>query len=127
MQYLATLRRKFERIEYVGDLDHEGLRIAAAASANAARLGLPIVRPALGIHEAMLKAAASFGHPLGWPDPNIAIRRRNGRGFLAGSIAGRVQEIIGANNRVPEEVLGPQQLMDLWLPSRLDLMAEDGP
>jgi len=119
VQYLATLPKKFKWIEYVGDLDHEGLRIAAAVTAKAVRLGLPAVLPAAGMHEAMLKAATAFGHPLGWTDPNRAIRRTSGGDFLAGPIAARVREIIGANHRVPEEVLGPEELMALWAPSRV--------
>jgi hypothetical protein len=117
VQYVATLPRRFERIEYVGDLDHEGLRIAAAVTGRAARLGLPALHPAAGVHEAMLKSAAAFGHPLGWPDPNSTIRK-SVADFLAGSLAEKVREIIRAKRRVPEEVLGPEEFMALWAPSR---------
>jgi hypothetical protein len=118
VQYISTLRRRFLRIEYVGDLDDEGMRIAVAATAKASRSGLPPIVPAAGVHEAMLKASAAFGYPLGWPNANCGVRRGGISEFLPGSVAAQVREILAANRRIPEEVLGPEELSALWARSQ---------
>ena len=63
----GLLKQPVERIEYVGDLDRPGLRIAQAAAITAYEAGLPPLVPAQKIHNAMLQASRSFGYPLGLP------------------------------------------------------------
>lgn len=53
---VADLDRPISAIHYFGDLDPSGLRIPANASALAASSGLPAVRPAVGLYEALLAA-----------------------------------------------------------------------
>jgi len=118
LAYLRTIGRAFDRIDYLGDIDVDGLRIATAAIARARQLGLPPIRPAPRLHEAMLEASARLGHPSGW-------KRRTGRKrsataleswleFLPGPIRARVREMVLDDRRVPEEVLGPEDLERLW-------------
>lgn len=51
---IADLDRPISVIHYFGDLDPSGLRIPANASAVAVAAGLPAVRPAVGLYEALL-------------------------------------------------------------------------
>lgn len=51
---IASLDRQISAIHYFGDLDQSGLRIPANASAVAVAAGLPAVRPATGLYEALL-------------------------------------------------------------------------
>lgn len=114
--YLGTIGEPITRIEYVGDLDRPGLRIAAAAQVAAAAAGLPPLVAAAGVHAAMLEAAARFGHPTGWvyrkarPVQDLELLE-----FLPLNVRERAQGLLRIGHRVPEEVLGPAELSDLWV------------
>jgi hypothetical protein len=115
---LATIGRPIEQIDYVGDLDYPGLRIAASAAAAAATAGLPAVRPATALHIAMLASAKRFGHSDGWPDDadtapsNTAIQ--NVVRFLDHQVRDTVSALLQKRHRIPEEVLGPDELVAVW-------------
>lgn len=118
LPYLRTISRQVQEIDYVGDLDRDGLRIALAAQRIALETALPVPRPAPGIHRLMLDAARQFDHPRGWPH-----RKKRAPGtssdaellaFLPPDVRSTVAPIIAADRRIPEEVVGPQALAALW-------------
>lgn len=118
LPYLRTISRRVRTIDYVGDLDRDGLRIALAAQRIALETGLPIPRPAPGLHRLMLDAARQFEHPKGWPHRK---KRAPGTGsdaellaFLPSDVRSTVAPILAADRRIPEEVVGPQALAALW-------------
>jgi hypothetical protein len=121
LSYLATIEEPVDAIEYVGDIDREGLRLARLAVKAAASAGLPRVDPAQSLHYAMLEAAARFGAPLGWRDGRDGGARDDDAALLSwlpGDVRSRAREIIGAGRRVPEEVLGPAELEAIWCSGR---------
>ncbi|WP_254508164.1 Wadjet anti-phage system protein JetD domain-containing protein [Anatilimnocola floriformis] len=115
---LLMLSRPVQRIYYVGDLDAHGLRIASRASRAAVRVGLPQVEPAAELHQAMLESANRFGQPEGWKDKArqrpSEDKLRSLLAFLGPSVREIVDKILTAGQRVPEEVLGPQELQAAW-------------
>lgn len=116
--YLRTIGRALDRIDYVGDIDAGGLRIATAAAARSRVLGLPSVRPAPGLHAAMLEASRRLGHRRGWKRSKRRAADPAGLEsllvFLPDEVRSPVQAILRDGRRVPEEVLGPENLDALW-------------
>lgn len=128
LPYLHTISRQVREIDYVGDLDRDGLRIALAAQRIARETGLPVPRPAPGLHRLMLEAARQFEHPRGWPHRK---KRAPGTGsdaellaFLPADARSAVAPILAADRRIPEEVIGPQALSALWHDRRTALCGE---
>lgn len=118
LPYLATMRCALDRVDYVGDIDTDGLRIAAAAAARAHVLGLPPIQPAPRVHSTMLEASLWLGHPSGWRRrirraPDI-VGSESCMTFLPEDIRDRVRAILHGGRRIPEEVLGPEDLEALW-------------
>ena len=114
--HIKTIERSVDSIHYVGDLDHAGLDIALAVRRCATDLGLPAVLPASELHRQMLAAAESFGHPQGWPGlEHLADVDRTGiLDVLSADVRARVEAILRASRRIPEEVLGPDELRRAW-------------
>jgi hypothetical protein len=113
---LADVGRPVTSVMYVGDLDHAGLRIAQAAARALVEAALPALEPAPGLHERMLKAAARLGHPSGWPAPARRTRADDAQlvSWLPAVIQPRVHALLAAGRRIPEEVLGPEELLEVW-------------
>jgi hypothetical protein len=115
---LTMLGRPIHQIVYVGDLDAHGLRIAARACRAAARAGLPQVEPATDLHLEMLASASRFGHPDGWKDKAAqrpcADKLASLLAFLEPPVRDTVAQMLTAGNRIPEEVLGPDELQTVW-------------
>ena len=113
---LCDLGRSVTRVMYVGDLDRAGLRIAQAAAQTSQRAGLPPLEPAPGLHKAMLDSAAHLGHPLGWATEARRSRTDDAHlvTWLPSEVRARVREVLAAGRRVPEEVLGPEELLQAW-------------
>lgn len=112
---LVDTPKRFKTIEYVGDLDREGLHIANAARSEAHRAGLGEVRAAKGIHAAMIASAARFGAPLGWIDRSGSRKDTNRLlSFLPAEVQSHANDVLGAGRRIPEEVLGPDEYLALW-------------
>ncbi len=114
--HLRTIERRIDTISYVGDLDWAGLDIFVQVRTAAREIGLPDVIPAAELHRQMLSAAQSFGHPEGWPNP---VHTPGDRLFavlqpLDVGVRDQVASILTRGNRVPEEVLGPEQLRAAW-------------
>ena len=116
VEYLRTIGCEVTSIDYVGDLDEPGLKIALGARESARRAGvLPEVRPAPGLHAMMLTAASQFGHPAGWKDlKRTGLADPCAAEFLPDDVRPPVVEMIAAGRRIPEEVLGPQEMLASW-------------
>jgi hypothetical protein len=114
--YIKTIERRIGSIHYVGDLDHAGLDIASNARRCCKELGLPTLQPATELHMRMLSAAEAFGHPLGWPAPERVLQanRKGILDVLSPETHERVEAILIAGHRIPEEVLGPDELRSVW-------------
>lgn len=116
--HLTLVEHQIERIEYVGDLDRHGLRIARQASELAKSAHLPPVVPARGLHRAMLQSVQQFGYPHGLEYQPKERRNDASDETLAAWLPEDVRvdalQIIQAGRRVPEEVLGPDELQHIW-------------
>jgi hypothetical protein len=110
--------RNIERIEYVGDMDRPGLRIAQSAISIARSEGLPLVVPAKGIHRAMLESVRSFGHPDGMEykddEQQSELSDEALVAWLPEDIRANILTIIRAGKRIPEEILGPADMLHVW-------------
>jgi hypothetical protein len=114
--HIKTIARSVQSIHYVGDLDSAGLDIAWCLRRASQHLGLPAVLPAAELHRAMLSAAASFGHPDGW----LSRQRCSGADWrkildvLSLDVRDQVGTLVSEGRRIPEEVLGPEELHRAW-------------
>jgi hypothetical protein len=115
LEHIKTIDRRVVSIHYVGDLDEPGLEIALAARKRATDLGLPIIEAASELHLQMLGAADAFGYPNGWPGQECrAGDREKVLGMLSANVRGRVGELLRASRRIPEEILGNDELRAAW-------------
>lgn len=115
LEHIKTLDRRVVSIHYVGDLDQPGLDIALAAQKRSADLELPIIEPATELHLQMLVAAEAFGHPDGWPGQQSGAGERDRvLGVLSANVRSRVEALLAANRRIPEEILGPDEFRAAW-------------
>ena len=114
---LTSEKEPFEYIHYLGDLDWEGLSIALRGNRAAVAAGLPELAPPKGLYEQMVETAGRFGAPTGWPggrtigasdDRDLLLRR------LPQSVRKSAANILDAGHRIPEEILGPNELQDVW-------------
>lgn len=116
LSYLTTLDVPLTSISYVGDLDAFGLKIALQAQKRAQELSLPAVEPAVRLHRTMLAAARTLGQPEGWAydksPPSEPVEELVG--FLSDDLRDQVADMIAEGRRVPEEVLTPSILAELW-------------
>ena len=116
--HLTLIEHQIERIEYVGDLDRHGLRIAKGAADLAQSESLPPIVPAKGLHRAMIQSVQQFGYPEGL-EYQLKERRSDAgdddlAAWLPEDVRRDVLKIIQAGKRVPEEVLGPDELLRAW-------------
>jgi hypothetical protein len=71
---VASLAHQVREIRYFGDLDRNGLRIPASASRLAVLSGLPPVRPAVALYDALLRVGApQSGQPKQTSDAATAL------------------------------------------------------
>jgi hypothetical protein len=115
--HIETIDRRVASIHYVGDLDDDGLDIASGARRCAKDLGLPPVMPASELHRQMLVAAESLGHPKGWPTRRrfSGAERARSLDMIPMDMRRQVDVLLKSGHRIPEEVLGPQELRRAWL------------
>ena len=123
VRHLATLDLRIGSISYVGDLDPEGLMIPQEAARIAASTGLPPILPATELHRATLASAGALGRPLGWAGFSRPVQAKLERVllFLEDGLRAQVGEILRQGNRIPEEVLGPEEMRRAW--DRLETQA----
>lgn len=100
-------------VRYFGDLDEAGLRIPAAAAATATASGLPPVRPAVGLYDALLR--------LGRPQPGQRKVPPGAAEVLCGWLAephrAAAAEVLRAGHRMAQEAVGSGYLLrhSQWL------------
>ncbi len=102
--YLPMVVPAITEIQYVGDLDAEGMRIAT----DFRRLSKTIpVRPATQFHKAMLDSAIQLESSDGWPskDERELDDSVSAVGFLSDEIREQVGGMIRHGRRIPEEAL----------------------
>jgi hypothetical protein len=89
---------------YVGDLDGEGIQLAATVSHLSTEVP---VRPATRFHMAMFEAAAALGSADGWPVKEHHARRvtESGLAYLDVEVRGHAQSLVEQGRRIPEEVI----------------------
>jgi hypothetical protein len=116
VEHLCTIGCPITRLDYVGDLDEPGLDIAARAAEIVRRSGgLPHLRPAPGMHAMMLQAAERFGHAGGWPDPESRKPASpEAITWIPDQVRITVERIVRSGRRIPEEVLGPEEMRKVW-------------
>jgi hypothetical protein len=106
-----TAREEIAAIRYFGDLDVEGLRIPIAASAAAERVGLPPVRPAVGLYARLL----AVGRPQRATPvaPEVAAELT---AWLGSALAPQAAALLVSGYRLAQEVVGLDQLVEnrLW-------------
>lgn len=117
---LASVRELVQHrpavIHYLGDLDVAGMTILQSVRTRCSQLGIVVPEPAPSLHDAMLRGASAFGAPDGWPaetrsDPGVIAQAA---GVLPEQIRESVLRVFSRGNRIPEEVLGPNELREAW-------------
>lgn len=89
-------------IAYYGDLDDDGLTIPQRANVSAAALGLPPVRPALGLYRLLLRQ--NFRGPAPKRvDPLVAERRVS---WLPKTVRRSAADVLVAGSRLAQEATG---------------------
>lgn len=104
VRFLPMVEPPILEIQYVGDLDAEGMMIASEFQ----RMSKAIpVRPAGGFHAAMLASAVQLDSPGGWrtKDERQNICAVAGLDFLASEIRDQVSAMLLSGRRIPEEAL----------------------
>lgn len=114
--HVKTMERSIKTIHYVGDLDYAGLDIASVAQKCSRDLGLPDILPADELHRQMILTAEVFGYPQGWPSKERFSDSEIQRvlGALVPERRPQVASILQAGRRIPEEILGPNELRAAW-------------
>jgi hypothetical protein len=102
--YLSMIEPPVESVLYVGDLDAEGIQLAA----NIGRLSSQVeIHPATSFHRAMIDAASELGHASGWPVKEKQPRQaaESALQFVDAAVRGKCAQLISSGHRIPEEVL----------------------
>jgi len=109
---LSDLDHPVSAIRYFGDLDRVGLRIPANASEIAVAVGLPPVRPAIGLYDALLR----LGRPqAGQPTVTEAVADGLVR-WLDPAHHDRASRLLRSGQRLAQEAVGLRYLLrqDDW-------------
>ncbi len=116
IRQLLNIGRPITQIDYVGDLDPPGVAIPCAASVEGVRVGLPVVQPARGFHQAMLEAAKRLKAPNGFPYPKAEAKPTNDElvAWLPEEVREAVIAMFKAKRRIPEEILAKDELLEIW-------------
>jgi hypothetical protein len=119
VRYLSLIQPKLRDIIYVGDLDGEGIQLAATVS----RLSTEVpVRAATQFHLAMFEAAARLGSIDGWPVKDDQARTISDTAlqFLDSSIRASASKLVEAGRRIPEEVISRSSMHQLLVDFHVD-------
>lgn len=111
-EYLPAIEPEVETVLYVGDLDAEGLQLAAELKDRSDAVS---VQPATAFHAAMLQSAAELGAADGWPakDGQPRAIARRALDFPDPSIRDACARIVQMGKRIPEEVLSTKWMRRL--------------
>lgn len=107
----------YTTIDYLGDLDWEGLSIAVRGDRAARACGLPPLGVPENLYDQMLATASQFGAPEGWPGGRTLGSGDNRELLLdrlPASARKAAESLLDAGNRIPEEILGPDELTGVW-------------
>jgi hypothetical protein len=107
--YLSMLDPPVETVLYVGDLDAEGIQLAAEIG----RLSQKVpIQPATGFHEAMFECARDLGAETGWPMKELQSRQipDSALSVVAAPHRERCRTLVALGHRIPEEVI-PHRVM----------------
>lgn len=108
-------------IRYFGDLDAEGLRIPANASRTAGDLGLPLIRPAIGLYRRLLDhGRPAADEPV---DPTVAAALV---AWLPDELAARASSLLVHGERLAQEAVGRDLLADDHAWATLDELGRGG-
>jgi len=112
VNYLSMVSPAIGEVLYVGDLDAEGMKIAADLQRRCRDV---VVRPAASFHARMLYSAAALGTPDGWPAGERTLPKASDStiSFLTPEVRRCVLPIVQAGRRIPEEVLDRAAMSEL--------------
>jgi hypothetical protein len=105
---IARLERSIGEVRYFGDLDENGLRIPANASALAESAGLPSVRPATGLYSAMFRRAIGQSGQRKLTAEGAAVLS----GWLDVEHQAEATQLITAGERLAQEAVGLSYLSE---------------
>lgn len=107
--YLSMLDPPVGTVLYVGDLDAEGIQLAADIRALSREIP---IQPATAFHEAMFRCARELGADQGWPMKERQTRQIPDSALEAVAAPYRVQcrKLVELGHRIPEEVI-PHRVM----------------
>jgi hypothetical protein len=108
-------------IRYFGDLDAEGLRIPVNATRTATEIGLPPVRPAIGLYRRLLDH--------GRPGPDAVVEPAAAASlvsWLPGELADRALDVLVRGQRLAQEAVGRELLADDHRWATLDELGRGG-
>jgi hypothetical protein len=111
---IPRLAGQVSGIRYFGDLDQAGLRIPANADRLARASGLPPVRPAVGLYDALLRLGTRQpGQPPVAGDTAAGLTE-----WLAPHQHAAVAELLGSGHRMAQEAVGVEYLTSAsgWRP-----------
>lgn len=116
--YQVHIGSPLEKIHYVGDLDWAGLSIAHRINLKVPQHKLPSLMPAPGIHKAILDSLHDFRirHPDGFPNEKAknSISDPSLIEWLPKETRNEVLRILTLDNRIPEEMLTAEALLQIW-------------
>lgn len=110
---IARMARTITEVRYFGDLDENGLRVPSNAAALAANVGLPPVRPAAGLYDAMFaRGAPQPGQRKLSPEAAVGLVR-----WLGPDHHARVVTLLVTGERLAQEAVGLSYLSryDDWM------------
>lgn len=115
IDYIASLEQHVESIHYVGDLDFAGIDIAWSLRNSARARGIAFM-PASELHKQMFAAAQHFGCPQGWLSEGrpFDLNQKHVLEVLAPEFRVDMEAILRVRRRIPEEVLGPDEMRQAW-------------
>lgn len=111
--WLKHVNAEVTSLHFLGDLDAAGLRTAIGARDKTRELGLPVLEPAVPLHQAMLDGASTLGQPHGLLNTKLQQQQEGIQHadtlvtFLAPQHQEVVKHVLKLGNRIPEEASAP--------------------
>lgn len=110
--YLSMLEPAIEAVLYVGDLDAEGIQLAAEIGHLSQKIP---IQPATAFHEAMFQCARHLGAETGWPMKELQPRQISDCALSAigAPHRDRCRTLVELGHRIPEEVIPHREMRRL--------------